>query len=310
MPGDVVVVGSLNLDLSVSVDRLPKPSETVFGTDLLRAGGGKGANQAVAAARLGKSVSMIGCVGDDDEGRFLLDGLRAEGIDCSSVIVAESAPTGMAFIEVDSDGENRIVVVPGANLALVPEHVAAEAETIAAASVVLVQYEISPQTIEALVAIDRSGTLVVNPAPAVPGIRLTGNDVLVPNRSELALLAGGDIAQSESDLVDQATSLSDSANTVIVTLGGDGVLMVDDIQTGHPTVTSVEAAAVVAIDTTAAGDAFCGALASALSSGVTMVDAVRWASRSAALAVTQRGAQPSLPTTGEVEASFGSSPFG
>ena len=188
----IAVVGSLNLDLVVRVPRLPGPGETVSGDDVFRNPGGKGANQAVAAARLGRGVAMVGCVGDDEAGRELLASLEADGVDRSRVRVVDGVPSGTAFITVGEDGENQIVVSPGANARVTPDDVAAAGPVLAAAAVTLLQLEVP---LEAVAAAARSarGTVVLNPAPvrALPADLLSEVDVLVPNRVELAQLAAG-----------------------------------------------------------------------------------------------------------------------
>ena len=191
MRGSVAVVGSLNLDLVIRVAELPGPGETVSGGDLFRNPGGKGANQAVAAARLGRRVAMVGCVGDDQAGRELLASLAAAGVDGSRVRVVEGVPSGTACITVSEDGENQIVVSPGANARLTPDDVAAAA-AVRSAAVTLLQLEVPLETVAAA-ARTAGGRVVLNPAPAraLPAELLGQVDVLVPNRVELARLAGG-----------------------------------------------------------------------------------------------------------------------
>jgi ribokinase len=262
---EVAVVGSLNLDLVIRVPGLPGPGETVTGGDLFTNPGGKGANQAVAAARLGRRVAMVGRVGDDQAGRDLLASLEADGVDTAQVRTIAGVPSGTAFITVSEDGENQIVVSPGANARLAPDDVAA--------------------------ALAAGGTVVLNPAPVRPlTAGLLGRvDVLVPNRVELAQLAGGPVPGTVEEAVRLAGRLA--ARSVVVTLGADGALVVEAGQHGH-----VPAVPVRAVDTTAAGDAFCGGLADALAAGATLRDAARRAVRVAAAACTRQGAQASLPT--------------
>ncbi len=297
---EVLVIGSINLDLSLTVDRFPDPGETVIGTDLLRGGGGKGANQAVAAARLGRRVAMVGAIGNDDSGALLLRQLRSEGIDIDRIDIIEGSPTGLAVIEVDAAGENRIVVISGANGAIEVSHVERLAEVIANSSVVLTQLEIPAPVVEALALVPRSGRLILNPAPAQPHLQLAGVDILVPNRGELGLLAGAELAPTTDGLVDQARSIDTGLEAVVVTLGGDGALVIDGLRSGEVTVQTIEPVPVEAVDTTAAGDAFCGGLADALCLGADIAEAAKWASRVAAAAVTRRGAQSSLPYRSDV----------
>jgi ribokinase len=293
-PAAIAVVGSLNLDLVVRVARLPGPGETVSGGDVFRNPGGKGANQAVAAARLGRGVAMVGRVGDDQAGRELLASLRADGVDTSHVRVVDGVSSGAAFITVSEDGENQIVVSPGANARLTPEDVAAAGAALRAAAVTLVQLEVPLEAVAAAVRA-AGGRVVLNPAPvrALPSELLGEVDVLVPNRVELAQLAAAPVPGTVEEAAGLAARLP--ARAVVVTLGADGALVVEQGRASH-----VSAVPVRPVDTTAAGDAFCGGLADALAAGTTLQGAVRWAVRVAAAACTRPGAQVSLPTPGEV----------
>jgi ribokinase len=292
----VAVVGSLNLDLVVRVPRLPGPGETVAGGDVFRNPGGKGANQAVAAARLGRAVAMVGCVGDDPAGRELLGSLQADGVDTAWVRVVGDVPSGAAFITVNPDGENQIVVSPGANARVTAEDVGAAGAPLRAAAVTLLQLEVPLEAVAAA-AWAAGGRVVLNPAPvqALPEGLLGEVDVLVPNRVELAQLAGAPAPGTVEEAAGLAGGLP--ARAVVVTLGADGTLVVQDGRTSH-----VPAVPVRPVDTTAAGDAFCGGLADALAGGATLEDAARWAVRVAAAACMREGAQASLPTPGEVKA--------
>ena len=292
----IAVVGSLNLDLVVRVPRLPGPGETVSGDDVFRNPGGKGANQAVAAARLGRRVAMVGCVGDDEAGRELLASLEADGVDHSRVRVVDGVPTGTAFITVGEDGENQIVVSPGANARLTPDDVAAAGTALAAAAVTLLQLEVPLETVAAA-ARTAGGKVVLNPAPvrALPSALVGEVDVLVPNRVELAQLAAGRVPATVEEAAELAGRLP--ARAVVVTLGSDGALVVEYGRARH-----VPAVPVRPVDTTAAGDAFCGGLADALAAGVTLVVAARRAVRVAAAACLRQGAQASLPTPADLRA--------
>ena len=218
---EVVVVGSLNLDLVVRVPRLPGPGETVSGQDVFRNPGGKGANQAVAAARLGRRVAMVGRVGDDDAGRELLASLEADGIGTTQVRAVAGVPSGTAFITVGDDGENQIVVSPGANARLTPEDVAEAGPALRAAAVTLLQLEVPLEAV-ATAARTAGGRVVLTPAPVreLPADLLGQVDVLVPNRVELAQLAGGPVPATVADAVELAGRLP--ARAVVVTLGADG----------------------------------------------------------------------------------------
>jgi len=296
---EIVVVGSINLDLSLDLDRFPQPGETVLGRGLLRGGGGKGANQAVAAARLGRRVGLVGLVGHDGDGGALRALLEAEGIDLSAVGVHPTAPTGLAVIEVDSSGENRIVVIPGANGEVRPDDLGPVGGLLAGATVVLAQLEIPVPTVEALARRPRSGRLILNPAPAAP-VDLTGVDLVVPNRTELAILAGADPASDIDEVVDQALAIGGDPEAVIATLGAGGSLVVQGLRGGPVAVDAVPAVPADAVDTTGAGDAYCGGLADALCLGADLVDAARWATRVASVAVTRPGAWDAFPRRSEL----------
>jgi ribokinase len=280
-----VVVGSLHMDLIVGVPELPSPGQTLLSRSRARSPGGKGANQAVAAARLGRRVSIVGRVGADAAGRGLRDGLRAEGVDVEHLREDPDAPSGIALIAVAPDGENTIIVSPGANGRVGPEDVQAASGLLGEAAVTLLQLEIPEDAVRAA-AHAAGGTLVLNPAPAreLDGDVLQRVDVLVPNRGELELLAG------PGDPADAARRLA-GPRAVVVTLGADGALVVDGDHVEH-----VRAHPVEVVDTTGAGDAFCGALADALARGALLTEAARWGVAAAALSVTRRGAQEGMPT--------------
>jgi len=293
---EITVVGSLNLDTTVRVPHLPAPGETVLGTGHFDDSGGKGANQAVAASRLGCSVAMVGQVGDDDAGHTLVASLTVAGVDVAAVTISGTTPSGVAVITVDSAGENMIVVDPGANGTFYPSDLDPVLPVVREAAVVLAQLEIPIETVATSLAA-ATGTVILNPAPAAPlDPEVLGNvDVLVPNATELGLLAGSPPPVTPAEAISMAQSLVGPA-AVVVTLGASGAVVVGNGYTEH-----VPAPEVVAVDPTAAGDAFCGGLAVALVAGENLVDAVRWAVRCGALAATRWGAQASLPTTEEVE---------
>ena len=294
MNPDIVVIGSINHDLTVVTTRLPGPGETVLGIRHYSGGGGKGANQAVAAARLGGRVAMMGRVGDDEIGTALRSDLAGEGIDVSAVGIDGSTPTGIAVITVDEHAENTIVVSPGANARLMPEHL--DSELISRARVVLAQLEIPLETVSAAAELS-NGTFVLNPAPAqpLPDGLLDHVDVLVPNRSELAVLAGSE----EPTTLDEAMRVAgqvDYSGIVVVTLGAAGALAVDRDDVSHFPAPEVDP-----VDPTGAGDAFCGALAHALSRGLELTAAVERAVFAGAVATTRPGAQVAMPGAEELE---------
>ena len=293
---DAVVVGSLNLDTTLRVSRLPAPGETVLGTGRFTDTGGKGANQAMALARLGRRVAMVGMVGDDEAGRTLLRALSGSGVEVSGVAVSSHRPTGMAVITVDDSGENAIVVDPGANGSLGPEQVATCAEALAEAAVTLIQLEVPMAAVSAAVSA-AGGRVLLNPAPAapIPDEVLAAVSVLIPNATELARLTG----EPEPPDPESAARLAaqvDGPEAVVVTLGRQGAVVVEPGRWKHLPAPPVEA-----VDPTGAGDAFCGGLADALIGGASLEEAVAWAVRCGAAAASRWGAQASLPTRAEVE---------
>ncbi|MFJ1795561.1 ribokinase [Kitasatospora griseola] len=293
----ITVVGSVNRDLVLTVQDLPRPGETVLAERFVEGVGGKGANQAVAAARLGSRVRLVARVGADAE--TILRALASEGVDVTAVLPAADASTGIASVVVDRTGENTIVVNPGANAALtvadLPEQLAGAGE------VLLVQHEIAPEVVAAAVlrAREQGGTVVLNPAPARPVAPevLAAVDVLVPNLGELATLL--DVARPTGP--DGARDLLEKAQlpcgAVVVTLGADGALVK---QPGRPAV-HLPAPVVDAVDTVGAGDTFCGALADSLARGGDLLAAAERAVRAASLAVTGLGAQSSMPTAAQLD---------
>ena len=276
---DVVVVGSANIDLVVTLDHLPKPGETIVALGYAEHAGGKGVNQAVACARMGARTAFVGCVGNDDAGVFLRGVLENEGIDTTMLRVVD-IPTGRAFINVDSRGENEIVVVSGANTQVGIAH---DALVLPMARVVLMQLEIPLTTVRnALQLARRNGAFtVLNPAPfkALDAGVLSLVDVIVPNETESAACGG------------TQALLDAGVKTVLTTLGERGVVI-----NTHTSATSIAPHKVVAVDTVGAGDAFIGALSAELARGATINDAASVGAVAGALATTVRGAVPSLPT--------------
>jgi ribokinase len=295
MPARIVVIGSVNTDLVVAAPHIPSPGETVTGGTFLRAQGGKGANQAVAAARAGADVTFVARVGDDQLGHDAIAGLREEGIDVSHIVRDADHPTGVALIMVDQAGENAISVAPGSNARLSPTDVDAARASIESADALLAQLETPLEAVARAAAIaSAAGTLVIlNPAPARPVDEavLALVDVLTPNEGEAVFLA------NEEDPRAAAASLRASGvETVVVTLGPRGALVCS--AEGEAAVPSP---AVAAIDSTAAGDAFNGYLAVSLSEGLDLTSAVRRACVAGALATTVPGARPSLPSRDRVD---------
>jgi ribokinase len=295
----IAVVGSVNLDIVIGVERHPAPGETVLGGDRTDLSGGKGANQAVAAARLGQEVAIVGRVGADAAGQRLRDGLRAEGVDVGHLREDPDARSGVALIAVAPDGENTIIVSPGANGRVGAEDVGTASGLLADAAVTVVQLEIPEDAVRAA-AQAAGGTFVLNPAPArdLDADVLARVDVLVPNRGELGLLAGAGAPADAGAAVALARRLEGPAS-VVVTLGAEGAVVIEASR-----VERVPAPAVEAIDATGAGDAFCGALADALARGATLVEAARWGVAAAALSVGRMGAQDGMPDASQVAATL------
>ncbi len=295
MKRSVVVVGSLNMDLVIRAPRHPQPGETILGGEFSTFPGGKGANQAVAAARLGAMSTLVGRVGNDAFGDSLLDTLAQDGVNTTLVRRDARAPTGVALITVDEAGQNTIVVASGANGQLAPEDIGTAEAAIKETRVVVLQLEIPLPTVQRTIDLARKyGALVVlNPAPAQPleSKLLAGVDYLVPNQSELRLLTGLDDTAAGAKELREA-----GVKNVIVTLGEAGVA--GFTEGGEFQLAAHE---VQVVDTVAAGDAFVGALAVALMEGRTAREAARWGNAAGALAVMHEGAQPSLPRRAEVE---------
>ncbi|MEW2470893.1 ribokinase [Streptomyces sp. NPDC046994] len=293
---DLLVVGSANADLVIRVERRPAAGETVLGSDLVVHPGGKGANQAVAAARLGARTALLARVGDDGHGRLLLQSQRAAGVDTAGVLVG-GAPTGVALITVDPSGDNSIVVSPGANARLAPKDVRAATGLLHGSRVVSAQLEIPLETVVEVVRSLPSGTrFVLNPSPPrpLPAEVLAACDPLIVNEHEARVIAGGELDGSPEDWA--AALLALGPRSVVVTLGAQGAL----VATGEA-MTRIKSMAVDAVDTTGAGDAFTAALAWRLGAGSALPEAAVYAARVGAAAVTRPGAQESFPTAEEVE---------
>ncbi|MFE9673453.1 ribokinase [Streptomyces sp. NPDC006259] len=295
---DLLVVGSANADLVIGVERRPAAGETVLGSDLSVHPGGKGANQAVAAARLGARTALLARIGDDAYGRLLLDSQRAAGVDTVGVLVG-GAPTGIALITVDPSGDNSIVVSPGANGRLTPGDVAAAAGLFHASRVVSAQLEIPLETVTEVVrSLAPDSRFVLNPSPPrpLPAEVLAACDPLIVNEHEAKVIlgeaGGGDEPEEWARLL-----LAKGPKSVVVTLGPRGALVAS-----ADGVERVAAVKVDAVDTTGAGDSFTAALAWKLGAGAPLAEAAAYAARVGAVAVTRRGAQESFPTAAEVEA--------
>jgi ribokinase len=299
---DILVVGSLNTDLVVRAPRFPQPGETISGEDLQVIPGGKGANQAVAAARLGARVSMLGRVGKDNFGDFLLENLKSNHVD-SQLVQRDDASTGTATIIVDSNGQNSIVLSAGANGKVSPADV--DSASFPDHKLLLLQLEIPPETVVSAAkrAHENGLRVILNPAPAqrIPAELIALADFIIPNETELSLLTGLPVNDINSTEQAARALLEHGAKNVIVTLGSKGALIVT-----HTQVTQVDTYQVDVVDTTAAGDAFIGGFATALLQDKSLEESVRYGCACGTLATTKFGAQPSLPTKAEVEKLFNS----
>ncbi len=299
----VVVVGSINADQVVRVERRPGPGETVGGASLELLPGGKGANQAVAAARCGATVAMVGLVGDDELGRAQLAALLAEQVEVSNVRATASAPTGLALVLLTPDGENSIAVVPGANERLTPADVELAAPLLGAAAVLVTQLEIPLEAVARAVGLAGDRTLVVlNCAPAriLPASVLAATDVLVVNEHEAAALTGRGVQGAGGSLEAAAELLGMGPSSVVVTLGAEGAVVLDGARRAAGDEggegARVAPPRVQVLDTTGAGDAFVGALAAALGRGWPLLDAVRFGVAVGSATTTRRGARAVVPT--------------
>lgn len=300
----ILVVGSLNMDLVVQMPAIPRPGETLLGGRFATFPGGKGANQAVAAARLGARVTMVGRVGGDAFGEQMLRIVGSEGIDTRFIGVDAQNATGVALITVDAQGQNSIAVASGANFALTAEEVCSAWEQLPQVDWLVMPLETPIDTVEmaAQIAKERGTRVILNPAPAqdLDKQLLQNTDVLIPNESETERLTGRKIHNNEDARRAGAVLLSLGAGSVVLTLGEQGALIAEGDPI-NPAYRSIPAFPVQVVDTTAAGDAFVGALATALGEGLPLSAAVRFASAAAAISVTRAGAQPSLPYREEVD---------
>jgi ribokinase len=297
---NIVVVGSLNMDLVVRMPQIPRPGETLLGGVFKTFPGGKGANQAVAAARLGAQVSMVGRVGDDAFGREMLATLAREGIDTTHVLTVPDEATGVALIQVDAQGQNTIAVASRANFRLTGADVEKAMATLSGFEALVMPLETPLETIYAAskCAARQGAKVLLNPAPAqaLEKDLLQLVDVLVPNEHELALMTASPLHSAAEVHQAAARLLAGGPRNLVVTLGSQGAMLFSGPGAG----TLVPACPVQAVDSTAAGDCFVGALAVGLCEGKTLLAAAEFASAAAAISVTRSGAQPSLPRRTEV----------
>ncbi len=298
---NIIVVGSLNMDLVVRTAHMPAVGETIFGQDFISNPGGKGANQAIAASRLGGKVTMIGRVGTDNYGETLIDRLKKEKIDTSFIQKDKDAATGIALITVDKSGQNTIVVVSGANMRLLPDQMEDALAQKTQMSVMILQLELPLECVEraARIAKNRGAKVILNPSPVsrFPKEFLHLIDILVPNEIEANQLTSMPVSNMDQAEAAGRHLVKMGVGSVVVTLGKKGAIVVrSDLETFH-----LHGHSVQVLDTTAAGDAFVGGLAVGLAEGLTLIDAARYGNAAAALTVTHLGAQGSLPYRSQVE---------
>lgn len=300
----VIVVGSLSQDIVVSTPRLPVKGETIRGSNFGMFAGGKGNNQAMAAGRAGAQVTMVGRVGADSFGDMLIATLKKNNVDASHMVQDKEAGTGIAMITVDGDGDNSIVIAQRANLNLCDKDIEKAETVVSQCKILLMQLEVPTEadTFAAKLARKHGTFVALNPAPApvdgkLPKELLENVDVIIPNQTEAELMTGIKVINEESALAAAEELKKLGPKNVIITLGELGALLAED---GKAPVV-IPSYTVNAIDTTAAGDAFCGALAAAYANGETLANAVKFGCAAGALATTKMGAEPSLPTKEEIE---------
>ncbi len=295
----ILVIGSCNTDMVVKTSKFPSPGETILGGVFFMNPGGKGANQALAVKRLGGAVSFLGKIGNDVFGQQAMQLLKEEGVDVNSVRIDAEKPSGIALITVDSKGENSIVVAPGSNFSLLPIDFNENSSEFESSDFILLQLEIPFETVNwiAEVAFKKKKKIILNPAPATHLLDEFLNNIymLIPNETEAALLTGINITDEKSAKQAALVLKKKGVEVVIITMGSAGAFVLTD-----ELARMISAPKVVAIDTTAAGDTFCGALVAELSKGRKMEDAIQFAAAAAAICVTRMGAQSSIPKEREV----------
>lgn len=295
---DILVIGSSNVDLIMKMDRLPAKGETVTDAVFRQTFGGKGANQAVAAARAGGKVTFVSCVGDDHYGHAMIDNYKIDKINTSHISVIQGVPSGTALIMIGEDGNNYLSVAPGANYKMSPNHIDRIGNLIESAGPIVLQYEIHPATLGYILNKCKGRKVMLNFAPAKPleETLLGFADILVVNETEAQFLTGKPRVGRDHAAEAARILYKKGISTVIITLGIEGSYIFSDEFTGH-----VNAFPVKAVDTTAAGDVYCGTLAACLAEGMSIQEAVRYSSAASAICVTRLGAQSSIPLKVEID---------
>lgn len=300
---NILVIGSLMMDQIVLTERMPRKGETIIGEKFIKMPGGKGANQAVAAARLGADIKMAGMVGDDENGQMFIDILNNENIDTSAIISDKTSTTGIGVVMTERNGDNRIIVIPGANLVYSLDDLKKIKEKIKKADLLILQLEIDLHVVQMAVnfAYEFGVEVLLNPAPAheISDELLSKVTYLTPNETELEILTGLTVSNTSEAIVAAKLLLSKKVKNVIVTLGDKGALIVNKDKVNH-----IKGFAVKPVNTVAAGDAFNGGFAVQILNGSSIDDAVKYANAVGGLAVTKEGAIPSIPTKEEVEEFF------
>lgn len=293
----IVVIGSLNVDFSLSIDKLPKPGQTIVANNLTISNGGKGANQAYTIGKLGGNVNMIGMVGNDIYGKNLKNSLKKVGVGIKKII-SINKETGKAFIQVDHTGENVITIIPGANDLLSKEIIEKNKKTIKAADIILLQLEIPLDTVEYILDVAKDKIIILDPAPADKQIMvfdLSNVYLIKPNETELEILTGIKITDKSTIIEGAKKLLSRGIKNVVVSLAGEGCVLVND-----KGVTFFDAIKTDVVDTTAAGDSFIASIALAIASNRTLTESINFATKVASKVVSKKGAQNSIPDRKEI----------
>lgn len=298
---NILVIGSLNMDFVIEVNKMPLPGETILGKNFTLIPGGKGANQAYAIGKLGGNVSMLGAVGNDEYGKKILENLNSVNVNTNNIIKLEDIQTGSAFINVDKNGENSIVVVSGANGKITKETIDSNINLIEKADIIVMQLEIPLEVVEyaSKLAKQKGKLVILDPAPARPNLSeelLSNIDIIKPNETEIQILSGIE-AKANEEIIRAARSLIEKGvDTVIVTLGDKGsILVTKELEK------SFDSFNVEVVDTTAAGDSFTAALAKSLLEGKNIEEAIKFGHLVSSIVVTKKGAQTSIPTQKEIE---------